>query len=71
MAATSPEREKIEIIGALLKLTEAMADAQPLLMVLDDVHWIDPSTLEFVSRWIEVLPVWWIASRRSSRKRHP
>ena len=56
MAAASPEREKAEIIGALLQLTAAMADGQPLLMVLDDVHWIDPSTLEYVSRWIEVLP---------------
>ncbi len=56
MTAASPEREKAEIISALLKLTAAMTSEQPLLMVLDDVHWIDPSTLEFVSRWIEMLP---------------
>lgn len=55
-AASSPEREKIEIISALLRLFAAMAEERPLLMVLDDVHWIDPSTLELVSRWIDALP---------------
>lgn len=55
-AAATPEREKAEIIDALLKLTTALAEERPLLMALDDVQWIDPSTLEFVSRWIDVIP---------------
>jgi tetratricopeptide (TPR) repeat protein len=52
----SPERQKLEIINALLKLCVAMSAKRPLLMILDDAHWIDPSTLEFVSRWIDALP---------------
>ncbi len=52
----APERQKNAIINALLRVCAAIAREQPLLMVLDDVQWIDPSTLEFVSRWIDDLP---------------
>ncbi|AZL60757.1 hypothetical protein EI545_19185 [Tabrizicola piscis] len=52
-----PEREKTKIIKALLQLCAAMSERKPLLMLIDDVHWIDPSTLEFLSRWIEAMPL--------------
>lgn len=52
-----PEREKTNIINALLQICTAMSEQMPLLMLIDDVHWIDPSTLEFLSRWIEILPL--------------
>ncbi len=52
-----PEREKTNIINALLQICTALSAQKPLLMLIDDVHWIDPSTLEFLSRWIEALPL--------------
>ncbi len=52
-----PEREKENIINALLQICAAMSDQKPLLMLVDDAHWIDPSTLEFLSRWIAALPL--------------
>lgn len=55
LTTTSPERQKLEIINALLQICAAMAEERPLLMILEDVHWIDPSTIEFVSRWIDAL----------------
>ncbi|MDI3337208.1 adenylate/guanylate cyclase domain-containing protein [Defluviimonas aestuarii] len=56
LSATShPEQEKLEAINAMIQVCGAMSDQKPLLMVIDDAHWIDPSTLEFVSRWISLL----------------
>ena len=52
-----PERAKTRIIKALLLVCAAMSERRPLLMLIDDVHWIDPSTLEFLSRWIEAMPL--------------
>lgn len=51
-----PERVKASIIQALLQVCAAMAQVRPLLMLVEDAHWIDPSTLEFLTRWIEALP---------------
>nr|WP_255733366.1 adenylate/guanylate cyclase domain-containing protein [Ruegeria sp. Ofav3-42] len=51
----APEREKGALIEALLKLCAGLEQRRPLLLLLDDVHWFDASTLEFVNTWVEQL----------------
>ena len=54
----SPLRQKertIEVISQGLGRLTAMA---PLLAVFEDVHWIDPSTLELVTNLIARIPDW-------------
>ncbi len=53
VAPMAPEREKGALIEALLQLCAGLEHRHPLLLLLDDVHWFDASTLEFVNGWIE------------------
>jgi tetratricopeptide (TPR) repeat protein len=43
--AASPERMKRELAA----LVRAVASARPLVVVLDDMHWADPSTVELLA----------------------
>jgi class 3 adenylate cyclase/tetratricopeptide (TPR) repeat protein len=42
-----PEQRRRRLISVLAQWTFALARLQPLVMLLDDVQWADPSTLEF------------------------
>jgi ATP/maltotriose-dependent transcriptional regulator MalT len=46
--AESAEAEQVHVFGALLALFDAMSDEQPLLLVIEDLHWADSSTRGFV-----------------------
>jgi DNA-binding winged helix-turn-helix (wHTH) protein len=49
----SPPRRKELTLMALLGQLTALADNQPVLMIVEDAHWIDPTSLEFLSLAIE------------------
>jgi TOMM system kinase/cyclase fusion protein len=49
--AMSPERQKELILDALLTLIFEMAQQQPVLLAVEDLHWADPMTLELVT-WV-------------------
>jgi len=51
----TPEQRRRMIAEALLALLETQALRQPLVMIGEDTHWIDPSTEEFLSLLIERL----------------
>jgi class 3 adenylate cyclase/tetratricopeptide (TPR) repeat protein len=46
---------KKRIFEALVTMLEAMASQAPVLMVVEDLHWIDPTTLELLNLLIEHL----------------
>jgi hypothetical protein len=39
----TPQRKKEKTFEALLRQLEALARQRPVLMLFEDVHWIDPS----------------------------
>ncbi len=43
-----PQRQKELLLEALLDWVRACAGARPLLLIVEDLHWIDPSTLELL-----------------------
>jgi predicted ATPase len=45
----SPQRPQQKTLKALLAVLLALAVARPLLLIVEDLHWVDPSTLEFLS----------------------
>ncbi len=45
----SPDAQKTETFVALQQVVVALAGKQPTIFIIEDVHWIDPSTREFVS----------------------
>jgi len=49
----TPQRQKELTIEALIRHLVALAQTRPVLVVLEDVHWIDPTTLELVNRTIQ------------------
>src|SRR5262249_8262036 len=46
----TPQQQKTRTFAAILKLLEAQTQARPVLLVFEDVHWIDPTTLELLDR---------------------
>jgi class 3 adenylate cyclase/predicted ATPase len=50
---STPQRKRQKIFEALLRQLEALARQQPLFMVFEDLHWIDPSSREWLDRAIE------------------
>ena len=44
----SPQRQKERTLEVLLEQLEGLAARQPVLAVFEDVHWIDPTTLEML-----------------------
>jgi TOMM system kinase/cyclase fusion protein len=45
----SPQRQREETFQAVLGLLFEMAEQQPVLLVVEDLHWADPTTLELLS----------------------
>src|SRR5215510_1357592 len=50
------QRQKQKTLGALLTWLLALTEQQPVLFVVEDLHWIDPSTLEFLTLLVEQGP---------------
>jgi class 3 adenylate cyclase/tetratricopeptide (TPR) repeat protein len=46
----TPERRKSATLDALLALLDHLASDGPALFVFEDLHWADPTTLEFLDR---------------------
>jgi predicted ATPase len=49
----SPQRKKERTLESLLGLLEDLSRKQPVLMVFEDVHWIDPTSRELLDLTIE------------------
>ena len=49
----TPQRKKQKTFEALLRQVEGLSRQQPVLMVFDDLHWIDPSSRELLDRTVE------------------
>jgi predicted ATPase/class 3 adenylate cyclase len=51
--SVSPQRKKQQTIEALLRQLEMLSNKKPVLMVFEDVHWIDPSSREVLELTVE------------------
>jgi predicted ATPase len=54
----SSQKRKEKTLAALLAQMERLAKRQPVLAVYEDVHWIDPTTLELLTLAIERVQQW-------------
>ena len=54
----TPQRKKDKTFEALLRQIEGLSRQQPVLMMFDDIHWIDPSSRELLDRVIERVADW-------------
>ncbi len=51
--AMTPQQQRQKTLEALLTWLYAEAKRQPVLVIVEDLHWIDPSTLELLSLLID------------------
>jgi class 3 adenylate cyclase len=54
----TPQRKKEKTFEALLRQVENLARQRPVLIVFDDLHWIDPSSRDLLDRMVEQLANW-------------
>ena len=52
----SPQRQRQKTLEALLAWLLALTERHPVLFVVEDLHWIDPSTLEFLTLLVDQGP---------------
>jgi predicted ATPase/class 3 adenylate cyclase len=52
----SPEQQKQQTLHALLTVLLRIAAQEPVLFVMEDLHWVDPSTLEFLTLLVDQGP---------------
>jgi class 3 adenylate cyclase/predicted ATPase len=52
----SPQRKRAQLFEALLHQLEALARDRPVMMVLEDAHWIDPTSRELLDLMLNRMP---------------
>jgi len=52
----SPQKRKGRIIELVTKLLIDSSEQIPMLLIVEDLHWVDPSTLEFLNHLIQHIP---------------
>ncbi|MGA7334621.1 MAG: adenylate/guanylate cyclase domain-containing protein, partial [Pseudolabrys sp.] len=52
----SPQKRKEKTLAALLAQLEGSASRQPIFMIFEDIHWIDPTSLELLGAIVEHMP---------------
>jgi class 3 adenylate cyclase/tetratricopeptide (TPR) repeat protein len=49
----SPQKRKEKTLAALLAQLDGLAARQPIFMIFEDIHWIDPTSLELLAAIVE------------------
>jgi len=52
----SPQRQRQKTLETIVALLLELAERQPVLFILEDLHWTDPTTLEWLNPVIEQTP---------------
>ncbi|WP_437724996.1 TOMM system kinase/cyclase fusion protein [Sorangium sp. So ce861] len=52
----SAQRQKALTLKAIASLLLAMADERPVLLLAEDLHWADPTTMEFLTQLVREAP---------------
>jgi len=52
----SPQKRKEKTLAALLAQLDGLAARQPVLLIFEDIHWIDPTSLELLTATVEHVP---------------
>ena len=52
----TPQKRKEKTFAALLAQLDGLAARQPVLAIFEDVHWIDPTSLELLAATVEHVP---------------
>ena len=56
LPSMSPQQMRERTLKTLTSYIAHLAGRQPVLMLVEDLHWIDPTSLELLSRLVEMAP---------------
>ncbi|PON13451.1 hypothetical protein C2W62_34320, partial [Candidatus Entotheonella serta] len=51
-----PEQQRQKLLETITTLVTELAEDQPVLFILEDLHWVDPTTLDLLNLLIEQIP---------------
>jgi class 3 adenylate cyclase/predicted ATPase len=54
--AMSPQRQRVRTLEAIVSVLGAIATRQPLLFIVEDLHWVDPTTVELLGLLLDRNP---------------
>src|SRR5439155_1620422 len=52
----SPQRQRQKTLESIVAILLELAEREPVLFILEDLHWTDPTTLELLNLVIEQIP---------------
>src|SRR4029434_6646336 len=52
----SPQRQRQKTLETIITILLELAEHQPVLFILEDLHWTDPTTLELISLLLDQTP---------------
>jgi predicted ATPase len=52
----SPQRQRQKTLETIVAILQELAEHQPILFIVEDLHWTDPTTLELLNLLIEQTP---------------
>jgi TOMM system kinase/cyclase fusion protein len=52
----SPQRQRQKTLETIIAIVLEQAERHPVLFIVEDLHWTDPSTLEFINLLIDQIP---------------
>jgi class 3 adenylate cyclase len=52
----SPQRQRQKTLESVVAILLELAEREPVLFILEDLHWTDPTTLEFLGLLVEQVP---------------
>src|SRR5262249_53449933 len=58
----SPQRQRQKLLETIVAILLELAEQQPVLFILEDLHWTDPTTLELLGLLVEQVPTTAIAT---------
>ncbi|HYM31920.1 MAG TPA: AAA family ATPase [Candidatus Cybelea sp.] len=54
----APREQKEQTIVVMIEMLRGLSRQRPVLFVLEDAHWIDPTSLELFTRLVDVMSDW-------------
>ena len=57
MPAASPQRTRELALGSVVELLRRLSRDKPLVLAVEDLHWVDATTLELLSLLVDTTPV--------------
>ena len=74
LASLSPDQLRQQIFVAMRNLLRSIATVRPVVLMLDDLHWVDPMSADlllFLSNMVATIPILFVCAQRWEENEKP